>query len=425
MKETYTWNPYSDQPDISIPKKKRFWHHIKRLGSYVSLTFFDVCKAPSIISLYRKYRKSLYQNSCLISDPFGVSLSSAGKRNDDLVRIFKETGALKTLIRVHSWEKEKLQDIEALCHLLKQEGLSISIALLQDRKDILNPTQWKEFVDLIFSKFKKYSSFFEIGHAWNRAKWGLWDYKEYLKLSLPAFYLAKKHKVKLMGPAVIDFEFHLYPPILKKRPFDIVSSLLYVDRVGAPENKQYGWDTSSKVALLRAVVDKSFQKSSPLWITEVNWPLKGTGKYSPVSGEPNVTEEEQASYLVRYYVLCLATGFVDRIYWWQLIAPGYGLVDSREEPWRKRPSFYSFKTLVQHLRGAEFIEKVPHSHLEIFAFQKEKQHFSVVWAKKKNHGEKYGIPGDIKKIISRDGKELPSTHNKIKINGNPCYVYFR
>ena len=250
MKETYTWNPYSDQPDISIPKKKRLWRHIKRLGSYVSLASIDTMKAPSILYLYRKYRKSLYQNPCFIGDPFGISLSPAGKRNDDLVRIFKETGALKTLIRVHSWEKEKLQDIESLCHLLKKEGLSISIALLQDRNDVLNPTQWKEFVDLVFSRFRKYSFFFEIGHAWNRAKWGLWDYKEYLKLSRPAFYLAKKHKVKLIGPAVIDFEFHLYPPVLKKRPFDIVSSLLYVDRVGAPENKQHGWDTSRKEALI-------------------------------------------------------------------------------------------------------------------------------------------------------------------------------
>lgn len=425
MKEKYTWNPYSDQPNISIPKKKRFLHHIKRLGSYTSLIFIDFRKAPSIISLCRKYRKSLYQNSCSIGDPFAVSISPAGEKNEDMIQILKETGTSKTLVRVHSWETEKLQTIEELCHLLKQEGLSISIALLQRRKDVLNPTSWRGFLDLVFSRLRKYSSFFEIGHAWNRAKWGLWDYKEYLKLSRPAFYLAQKHGVRLIGPAVIDFEFHLYPPILREMHFDVVSSLLYVDRVGAPENKQYGWDTSRKVSLLRAVVDKSYRKSSPIWITEVNWPLKGTGKYSPVSGEANVSEEQQASFLVRYYVLCLASGFVDRIYWWQLIAPGYGLVDSREEPWRKRPSFYAFKTMAQLLKGAEFIEKVSHPRLEIFAFQKEKEHFSVVWVKKKSTRAKHKMSGDIKKAVSRDGRELPIKNNEIKLGEDPCYVFFK
>ena len=425
MKERYTWNPYSDQPDISIPKKKRLWHHLKRLGTYVSLASIDTIKTPPILFLYRKYRKSLYRNPCFIGDPFGISVSPAGERNNEVIRLFEDIGASKTLVRVHSWKPEKLKDVENLCHLLKQKESDISIALLQDRKDILNPDKWKKFVDLVFSRFKKYSSFFEIGHAWNRAKWGLWDYKEYLKLSRPAFSLAQKHKVKLIGPAVIDFEFHLYPPVLKKRPFDIVSSLLYVDRVGAPENKQHGWDTPRKVALLRAVVDKSHQKSCPLWITEVNWPLKGTGKYSPVSGEPNVSEEEQASFLVRYYILCLSSGFVKRIYWWQLTAPGYGLVDSREKPWQKRPSFFAFKTMIEHLKGAKFIEKIAHPHLEIFAFRREKNLFSVVWAKKKTHWKKSEMAGVIKKIISRDGEELPYNDNEIKINGDPCYIFFK
>lgn len=424
MKETYTWNPYSDQPDISIPKKKRFWHHIKRLGSYISLACTDVIKSPSILSQYRKHWKTLYQYSCSIGDPFAISVSPAGKRNKELASLLKETGTTKTLVRVHSWERDELDQTEALCQTLQQEGLDLTIALLQNREDVLDPARWKEFLDHVFSRFKKYSSFFEIGHAWNRVKWGLWDYKEYLKLSGPAFHSAGKHEINLIGPAVIDFEFHLYPPVLKKRPFDVVSSLLYVDRVGAPENKQAGWDTRRKLALLRAVVDKSLESSPPIWITEVNWPLKGTGKYSPVSGEPNVSEEDQASFLVRYYVLCLASGWVERIYWWQLIAPGYGLVDSRSEPWRKRPSFYAFKTMTRHLKGAEFIEKIPHPGLEIFVFQKQGDCFAVVWTTGETSWSRSEIPRDIKKVISRDGKKLGFKEREFKVNGRPCYVFF-
>jgi hypothetical protein len=427
MKETFRWNPDSDQPDISIPKKRRFLRHVKRARSYVSLFSANVRKAAPAISLYRKYWKSLHKSPCSIGDPFAVSVSPAGEKNEDVVRILKETGARKTLVRVFSWDKEKLGDCETLCRLLKQEGLDVSIALLQEREDVTNPARWQEFVGSVFSRFKTYSSFFEIGHAWNRAKWGVWDHEEYLELSRPVLFLAREHGIRLVGPAVIDFEFHLYPPVLEEIPFDVVSSLLYVDRVGAPENKQSGWDTRRKLALLRAVVDVCCQNSPPLWITEVNWPLKGTGKFSPVHGEVNVTEEEQASFLVRYYVLCLATGFVERIYWWQLTAPGYGLVDSREEPWRKRPGFYAFKTLIANLEGAAFKEKIPHPHAEIFVFQRGLDSFAVVWTtEKKNWGQSpiknWGL-SPISRVVSRDGKELPFVKDQIWIDGSPRYVF--
>ncbi|MBD3414014.1 MAG: hypothetical protein GF421_06260 [Candidatus Aminicenantes bacterium] len=424
MKETYTWNPYSDQPDISIPKKKRFLHHVKHFGSYISLASAIIQKALPILFHYRKYWNSLYKHPCFLGDPFAVSVSPERKRNERVVENLKETGASKTLVRVHSWEDEKLEECESLCRLLKQQGLDICIALLQERRDILEPAKWQNFIDEVFSRFKKFSSFFEIGHAWNRAKWGLWDHKEYSNLSLPAFDLARKHRVKLVGPAVIDFEFHLYPPILKHRPFDIASSLLYVDRVGAPENKQYGWDTRRKLALLRAVVDQSHPKLIPIWITEMNWPLKGTGKYSPVSGDPNVSEEEQASFLVRYYILCLASGFVERIYWWQLIAPGYGLIDSRSEPWRKRPSFHAFKTMVTLMKGSRFVKKLPHPRFEIFIFEKQKDRFAVIWAQDKTNWGESAIPFKVTKVVSRDGNRLSFSDNQIRIDGNPRYIYF-
>lgn len=424
MKEKYTWNPYSDQPDISISKRGRFLHHVRRFGSYLSLASANLQNAAFIISLYRKYRKDLYKSPCSIIKPFAVSVSPAGEKNEKTVQILKETGVSQTLVRVHSWQTENLRDCESLCRLLKQEGLDVSIALLQERKDVRNPLKWRDFVDHVFSRFKPYSSFFEIGHAWNRTKWGIWDHKEYLKLARPALYSAKKHGISLVGPAVIDFEFHLYPPVLKEVPFDVVSSLLYVDRVGPPENKQFGWDLSRKLSLLRAVVDGSCQDSPPLWITEMNWPLKGTGKYSPVSGETNVTEEEQASFLVRYYILGLASGFVERIYWWQLVAPGYGLVDNRREPWRRRPSFYAFQNMVAHLEGARFIEKIPHSFAEIFVFQKGQDWFAVVWSKKRINWNPSAVSMEVIKVLSRDGNELRFDKNKLRIGPSPCYVFF-
>ncbi len=429
MKETFRWNPYADQPHNVAPKGERLRHHLEHAGSYFSLLFSNLRKLVPGLRLYGKYRKFQYREKVRIVDPFAVAVSPLGNRNEEVVALLEETGVSKTLVRIASWEKNQLEKIEALLDLLKERGINAIFAVLQQRDDVLYLDKWEAFLEEAFSRFRKFSPYFEIGHAWNRTKWGVWDYTEYLRLAERAVSLAKKHDVKLVGPAVIDFEFHLYPPVLKKVPFDVASSLLYVDRVGAPETKQAGWDTSKKLALLRATVDVCLM-DRPLWITEVNWPLKGTGKYSPASGNPNVTEDEQADYLVRYYVLCLATGYVERIYWWQLVAPGYGLIDSREEPWRKRPSFFAFKTMVSFLRDSEFQRTISHSMAEIFVFHREGESFVVIWTKDKLHwGKSLDLDsfllGEVDRIVGREGEDIPVQDGQIEINGSPKYVFYK
>ncbi len=425
MKEEYNWNHYSEQPDISIPRKNRIWHHLKHAGSYFSLTAANLWKAAAVIPLYRRYRRTMYQTSSAAGDPFAVTVSPSPGKNKEVIRLLNETGVTKTLVRVHSWEPEALAERLGFCRMLKREGMDITVALLQDRNDVLDQGKWRTFVDTVFSQFKEYASFFEIGHAWNRIKWGLWHYKEYLKLAQAAVEEADKYEVKLVGPAVIDFEFHLYAPVLKRIPFDAVTSLLYVDRVGAPENKQSGWSTSRKLALLKAIVDRCSRKPAPLWITEFNWPVQGTGKFSPVGENLTVSEEEQASFLVRYYILCLASGFVDRITYWQLIAPGYGLIDDREEPWRKRPGFYAYQTMVSQLKGAEFIKKIPHPKAEVFIFQREKNRMAAVWSREEQSTVEFALPGKAEKIVERDGAELPANGDRIIIDGHPRYIVFK
>lgn len=423
MSFEFQWNHYADQPHNIAPRKERLKHHLKRAGTYMSLFVSNLRRAAPILAHYRQYRKKMYKEQVQISDPFAISVSPSEGREEEVVELLKETNIQKTLVRIPSWERGNLARLEKFSKLLFARGIELTVALLQNREDVLHPSRWHHFLEEVFSRFGQISSLFEIGHAWNRTKWGVWDYEEYLRLARPAVPLAEKYGVRLVGPAVIDFEFHLYPPVLDVIPFDRVSSLLYVDRVGAPEKKQFGWDTSRKLALLKAVVDGSTRRKHDLWITEVNWPLKGTGKYSPASGKPNVSEEEQADYLVRYYILCVASGFVERIYWWQLVAPGYGLVDSRDMEWRKRPGFYAVKTMVAHLKESTFLKKIPHPRAEIFSFRKGEEDFFVCWTK----GEacEYIFARKVVRVVSRNGKEIPRVNDSVKIGGSPIYVFLK
>ena len=134
-------------------------------------------------------------------------------------------------------------------------------------------------------------------------------------------------------------------------------------------------------------------------------------KYSPASGKPNVTEEEQGDYLIRYCILALASGFVERVFWWQLVAPGYGLIDSRDEEWRRRPSYFALKTLVQMLENSTFDAVIAHPQAMIFTFSKGNDRFAVCWTTEKKLD--FSFPEEIKRIVGRDGNDIQVAGQKL------------
>jgi len=423
MTYPFAWNEFADQPHNVAPRRQRFWHHFRHARSYFRLVASNLAVAGPALRLYRHNRRRMYHLPVDFKQPFGLACSPLSGRTDDVIALLLETGVRSALIRLPSWERPLLSRHEKFVRQLNSAGFDITAALLQRREDVVNPAGWEAFLKDVFSGFSDLCSHFEVGHAWNRTKWGVWDYEEYIGLALPAFDLACRHATRLVGPAVIDFEFHLYPPILRRLPFDKVSSLLYVDRTGAPENAQFGWTTAKKVALWRAVVDATLGAGREGWITEVNWPLRDTGKYSPAPGKPSVTEEEQANFLVRYFVIVLATGLVGRIYWWQLVAPGYGLIDSRSWPWRRRPSFFALKTMVSLLDGSRFLEKAGNGETLVFHFERGAEKFAVGWTRKGRAEHRF--ERRVAHIIGRDGEAVRFPPGaRIYLEERPQYVFF-
>lgn len=423
MTYPFAWNEFADQPHNVAPRRQRFWHHFRHAGSYFRLLGSNLAVAVPALRLYSQNRRSMYRFPVDLEQPFGLACSPLLGRIDEVMTSLLETGARRVLVRLPSWERPLLSEREKFIRQLRSAGFDITASLLQRREDVVNPPSWRGFLEDVFSGFSGLCSHFEVGHAWNRTKWGVWDYEEYVGLALPAFDLANHHAARLVGPAVIDFEFHLYPPTLRRLPFDKVSSLLYVDRTGAPENGQFGWTTAKKVALWRAVVDATLWPRREAWITEVNWPLRGTGKYSPAPGKPSVTEEEQANFLVRYFIIVLASGLVERIYWWQLVAPGYGLIDNRTQTWRRRPSFFALKTMVSLLDGSRFLKKAGNGETQVFHFERGGEKFAVGWARKGRveHCFERKITG----IIGRDGEAIPCpAEARVYLEERPQYVFF-
>ncbi len=422
MKETFSWNPYADQPHNVGSRGRRFLRHLAHAPSYLGISWSNLKKVVPVIMQYRFHRAMTGRFPARIENPFAVAVSPVPGREPEILAMLQELDISRSLLRIPSWESDRLEMYERFFSGLNKRGIEVLISLLQCREDVLDPARWIRFVREVFSRFQGEDTFFEVGHAWNRTKWGVWDHREYVRLARQAAAAAEEYGASIVGPAVIDFEFHLYPPVLERISFDVVSSLLYVDRSGPPEGKQFGWDMLRKLALLRAVVDKCSRKGQELWITEVNWPLKDTGKYSPAAGRPNVSEEEQADYLVRYHLLALSSGWVDRIYWWQLVAPGYGLVDSRSVGWRRRPAFRALQTLKRFCGNSVYQGRyLVHPTAHILSFCRGREVFAAGWTE----GEpiRYRFPLPVKRVVGRDGEELTMEGPDVTLDGHPKYVF--
>jgi len=256
---------------------------------------------------------------------------------------------------------------------LHGQGHPVALALVQDRRSLREPKGWRQMVTLAFDRAHTFADFFEIGHATNRSKWGIWDFREYARLLDPIrSSLIQYPEAKITGPACIDFEPHALASMLEQLPPDLqfasLSHHLYVDRRGAPENKQGAFDTVAKCALLRAFARAyGFTDDRPI-LSEVNWPIKGTGPWSPVNApyetkdprtkDPSVNEEDYAAYMARYLLLTLASGHAARVYWWRLAARGFGLIDdTNPAAWRPRPAFDALQTLLAQVGDSTFSQK--------------------------------------------------------------------
>ena len=355
-RDKIVWDALSDQPHSHAGRWERLLVRAADLPDHVRTWGAVLAAAPRVRRRYRELVAARYR------EPFawpgtGIALRPHPADPRALLAAFDALGLGQALIRLHPWQ-ERHDEEEMLARELAGRGVELAFALPQSRELVRDPARWRASVEEIADRFLQYGRRFQIGQAINRSKWGVWSYREYLDLAADAAaILRRRGEVELAGPAVIDFEAHATAAVLNRRRaglrFDALAALLYVDRRGAPENRQLGYDTADKATLMAAIAETSLLIGRRRqWITEFNWPLR-EGPHSPAGRSVAVDESAQADYLVRYYLAALGTGYVERAYWWQLVARGYGLIDpGAGTGLRRRPAFAALATLGRELAGA-------------------------------------------------------------------------
>ena len=353
----FTWDGHSDQPyvirDKAIRKellRRSILPSFKLLSSFI---FLPVLMLSFLFSKRVKLKKKINNiGLCLNLDNVTTDRNSID--NQALQKLVGDLAVKNLAIRIPLAD---FANIENYCSFIESfSDQDVLVVILQDRENINNSKLLKQRLRHIFQRLEGSVSTFQIGNAINRKKWAFVSQDEYFDF----FKIAQDIKnetfpsIKILGSNIIDFDLPFLTRSLfhcKPIHYDGVASQLYVDRRGAPENKQLGFDTLSKINIYHHLTSMSRKSDNQLYITEVNWPLKGMAKWAPAQGDCMVDEPAQAAYLVRYYLMMIASGKVEKCYWHQLIAPGYGLINDLDGNITKRKAYHCFKFLIQTLDG--------------------------------------------------------------------------
>ncbi len=414
LKKPFIWDNFSDQP---YQLKDRYFKKMMRRRELISSlkTFFIALFVLPISLLLMPF----VRRKNVDSDNFFAMSVNLDKEPSMTPEFLEELGVDHILVRCKLWEMDKLRELYDF--ILSCQAKQVTLSILQDREHIEDLELLKKDLRTIFStpQIRR----FQIGSTINRAKWGFFSVDEYNRFYKTAYDLKLREfpDIELIGSGVIDFEYHFTAHTLfnfTPYMYDGIASLLYVDRRGAPENMQMGFNLLDKIALLSTMVWLSPKSKNRLYITETNWPISNTAPYAPTSEHECVDEESYANFLVRYYLLAFASQQVDAVLWHQLIAPGYGLIDNREGL-RKRSAFYAFKTMLSFLKGSQFLRLDIKRGYHILQCLKDHKLIQVHWSlsqkiiKNENYFDAH----------TRDGQPIRS--EEITIFDTPVYLQIK
>ncbi|MDP6491005.1 MAG: lipopolysaccharide kinase InaA family protein, partial [Kiritimatiellia bacterium] len=370
-RDLWIWDPRSVQAVAALRGKDR-----RRLMSKRDWLDILLASARSALPVQREAKQLLdnaFQAPVEMAGRIGIAISDTPATATFEDGCLVELGPLHVLARfyAHQSEVEWKATARRLTHL-HSTGHSISLVLVQNRRAVKDLSRWRAFVAFVLERVGGIATDIQVGQAVNRTKWGVWSSRDYAGLVRTAAEVARAYPdVKLLGPAVIDFEPHYLAGMLAALPDGLtlngVGHLLYVDRRGAPENRQGRYDTLGKLAILRAIARLAPQTDDRLVITETNWPLADTGIWSPIcspylyKGQAvagGVDELTYGTYMIRYLLIALCSGLAERVCWWRLCAHGFGLVDDKDpEHPRKRPAYEMLLHFVRQVGQATFTHR--------------------------------------------------------------------
>lgn len=424
-KDTWLWDERSGQPTVVLEGKCR--HKYRSHLDIYRIISDSLPRLPGVRSHYKQLKERALQKPVSLKHRIGMSLELSTPNLEERIDFLESLPAISVFMRLyHHLGEAQLESAVSAAKRLRDRGHEVSIGLIQSRQSVLNPASWSTFAETAIQRLQPYTTHVEFGHAFNRIKWGLWKLDEVSRLWDCLSALRKQFPgLIFLGPPVNDFEFHYYPPLMKRigNQVDALSCHLYVDRCGPPEGFQGSFSLLEKCVLGRAIADS--YNTSGFYITETNWPRVGAGSYSPITcgyvfpgneeSPLHVDDETYAAYMIRYYLISLCSGMVERVWWWRLASRGFGLCDENDTAFNT-PACRAFRLLVNSISQATFTGHTSHDGIEHYDFDS----CSIVYS---HAPSKFTVPSNVDRLVNLDGRlSSVSAGECIHIDGSPVFL---
>jgi hypothetical protein len=135
--------------------------------------------------------------------------------------------------------------------------------------------------------------------------------------------------------------------------------------------------------------------------------------------------------MLRYIVIALCSGMVDQVFWWRLVARGYGLIDDTDsENWRERPAYRMLKYFLSLLGNSTFTGKrrtwsEQKEEGEYFMFEQLDGTRLCLAYSCAEHAD-VTVPFECESAFDAFGNEItPGVGEVLTLTGRPVYLYMK
>jgi endoglycosylceramidase len=226
--------------------------------------------------------------------------------------------------------------------------------------------------------------------------------------------------------------------------YDVVSIHPYTAfQEAPPEEENIQGNIPTMIKTVRDILVNWGEEEKPVWMTEFGWPAcPCPPEKEPDLPIPNVSYEDQAKYLVRTFILAIASG-IDILCWYDFMDSDgsskpssenyFGLVkydsDPSSEPApEKKYAFFAYKTMIDMIGGMNFIGETMVNDLWTYNFSGAGKSVSVIWTplKEKEMIVEYQLKGKNTDVFNMTGEKISpeNTGSKLflSVKDSPIYV---
>jgi hypothetical protein len=350
----------------------------------------------------------------LPESPFGINTAMSGgePNQDNRLRIMQEAGIkwgrqdltwrrIETKPGVYNWDYYDRVVDELLAH-----GIMILADLAYEpdwvREKINSPEAVEAYVRFVRAAVTRYKDKIKHWQIWNEPNFGghFWrgtpeQYANFLSAAGKAIHeLDPEAKVAGFNTAFVDLKWT--EKILSLIPYDCFDILCFhpYRPPNSPEEKEdlwfrdhysktdpmAGYDYLSQVEMLWGLMWR-YGKPKPMWVTEICW----NSHIHPYGS----SELRQADMLVRFYVLSVASGKVQKMFWWTLRDGGTREYDQGDmvglvrHDYTPKYSYYAYGVMTRMLEGKKFLGRLAEGEdVYVFRFGDGQADTLVAWTTK-------------------------------------------